>query len=139
MKFQMKSSTWIVIAGVLGASGVLLGAYHAHGLEKMLASQQLDVTEINKRMDQCAVAVRYQMIHALGLVCVGLLAGRGSRRYSTSGTLFTVGTVLFSGGLYLNVFTGNMIHWAIVPSGGLLLAAAWVALAVTAWRDRGAD
>ena len=135
----MKSSTWIMIAGFFGASGVMLGAYHAHGLEKMLASQQLDPIDIAERMDQCAVAVRYQMIHALGLACVGLLAVRsGSRSYTVSGTLFAVGTVLFCGGLYLNVFTGNMVHWAIVPSGGLLLATAWLAMAVTAWRERGA-
>ena len=136
----MKSTTWIMIAGIFGASGVMLGAYHAHGLEKMLASQQLDTTEVGDRMDQCAVAVRYQMIHALALVCVGLLAGRGgSRRYTISGTLFAAGTVLFCGGLYLNVFAGTMIHWAIVPSGGLLLAAAWLAMAVTAWREGRAD
>jgi uncharacterized membrane protein YgdD (TMEM256/DUF423 family) len=48
--------------------------------------------------------------------------------------LFLGGIVLFSGGLYLIVFTGKLIHWAIVPSGGLLLMAAWLLLAIVAVR-----
>jgi uncharacterized membrane protein YgdD (TMEM256/DUF423 family) len=52
--------------------------------------------------------------------------------------LFTAGIILFSGGLYLDVFTGDFFHWAIVPSGGLLLIVGWVFVAIhggCCWRD----
>jgi len=122
---------WIVVAALLGASGVTLGAYHAHGLDQRLSVRGLPISEIEEQMHNCDVAVRYQMFHALALLGIGLLARSGaSRLVHVSGALFLAGVVGFSGGLYLMVFTGNAIHWAIVPSGGLLLIVAWVMLAI---------
>lgn len=124
---------WILAASLLGASGVALGAYHAHGLEKSLSDRSLTPEVVGQRMDQCETAVGYQMVHALALLAVGLLAGRpNSRRFRATGWLMLVGTILFSGGLYLIVFAGEAIHWSIVPLGGLCLIAGWVALGVEA-------
>jgi uncharacterized membrane protein YgdD (TMEM256/DUF423 family) len=115
----------------LGASAVTLGAYHAHGLDQWLAGKGLPVSEIEDQMHNCDVAVRYQMVHALALIGIGLLARTGSSRLvHAAGFLFLLGLIGFSGGLYLMVFAGTSIHWAIVPSGGLLLIVAWVVLAI---------
>jgi uncharacterized membrane protein YgdD (TMEM256/DUF423 family) len=117
----------------LGASAVTLGAYHAHGLEKWLAGRGLATDKVQEQMHNCDVAVRYQMVHALALLGIGLLARGGiSRLVHVSGTLFLLGVVGFSGGLYLMVFAGTSIHWAIVPGGGLLLIVAWFVLALAA-------
>ncbi len=134
---HMKGSILIILAAMLGASGVLIGAYHAHGLQGMLEQQGLTGADLAERMDQCALAVRYQMIHALALLCVGILAGRASgRRFCATGLLIAAGTLLFSGGIYLIVFAENLVHWAIIPSGGMLLAAGWIALAIETCLDR---
>ncbi len=122
---------WILAAALLGATGVAIGAYHAHGLDKTLSRRLLESAKILKRMDQCATAVRYQMTHALVLLAVGLLSQRvGPRRYRIAGCLTLAGTILFSGGLYLIVFAENAIHWSIVPLGGLCLICGWIALGI---------
>ena len=122
---------WIVVAALLGASAVTLGAYHAHGLEKWLEDRGLESGEVDKQMRNCDVAVRYQLVHALALLGIGLLAGSGaSRLVHASAALVLLGVVGFSGGLYVMVFAGQAIHWAIVPSGGLLLIVGWVMLAI---------
>lgn len=138
----MVTKIFLVLAALLGASGVALGAYHAHGLEKSLRKQGLSEEVVSKRLDQCEVAVRYQMYHALALLAVGLLAarresGRASRGLLTAaGDLFLIGVLMFSGGLYLFVFAGNGIHWSIVPLGGLAFIVGWLALGVAALLGR---
>ena len=131
----MNSKLWILVAGLLGATGVTLGAYHAHGLEKALAARGLEGDEIDQQMHNCEVAVRHQMYHALALLGIGLLATqRGGGALNSAGSLFVMGVLLFSGGLYAMVFAGHMLHWAIVPSGGLLLIMGWLSLMIAAIR-----
>ena len=80
--------------------------------------------------------MRYQMYHALALLAVGLLtAVRGSSSTLTaSGWLFVIGTIIFSGSLYLLSVTG--IRWlgAITPLGGVCFLVAWALLVVSALR-----
>jgi uncharacterized membrane protein YgdD (TMEM256/DUF423 family) len=122
--------TWIIVAAFLGATGVAVGAYHAHGLRGLLERQGLAAEEVGSRMETCAVAVRYQMYHALALLGVGALAARQrSVGLTASGGLFVLGTLLFSGMLYRIVFSDSPVHWAIVPIGGLILILAWITLA----------
>jgi uncharacterized membrane protein YgdD (TMEM256/DUF423 family) len=124
--------TWIVIAGLTGAMGVSLGAYHAHGLDAFLKKQTEETSELKSRMENCGTAVRYQMFHGLALLGVGLMGlHTRSRSIQVAGVLFLLGMIGFSGGLYLHVFTGNFIHWSIVPAGGVLLIAGWIAIAVS--------
>jgi len=121
---------WIVVAALLGACGVSVGAYHAHGLQKTLEKSYTE-EEVTKKMDNCETAVRYQMYHVAALLAVGILGfSQRSRVLHVAGVFLILGVVGFSGGLYLIVFADNMIHWAIVPSGGLLLILGWVLLAV---------
>lgn len=118
---------WIVlIAGLLGMAGVAIGAFAAHGLPKDLAARGLDATEIAKRLEQCEIAVRYHMFHALALLVLGLSpSSRGLRRTAAAAIFILLGIAMFSGGLYSMVFTGVMGHWAIVPSGGLCMLIGW--------------
>ncbi|MEK6246802.1 MAG: DUF423 domain-containing protein, partial [Planctomycetales bacterium] len=69
------------------------------------------------------------LVHALALVSIGtLLILSPSRWCWTAGWLLAVGSMLFAGGLALHGLTGQIGHWAIIPSGGILLIAGWVAL-----------
>ncbi len=123
----------VVLAGLLGALGVGIGAFAAHGLEKNLLSQSLPLEEVADRLRQCDTAVRYHMIHVLALLAIGLTAPRASMCLRGAITLFLLGIALFSGGLYSMVFLGEMGHWAIVPAGGMCLILGWLCTVGLAW------
>src|SRR5688572_18098391 len=110
------------IAALLGALGVGIGAFGAHGLRKML--------EETGRFDTFETAVRYQFYHTMALLAVGiLLAMRPDiRGLSLTAWLFLGGILLFSGSLYTLCFTGITKMGAVAPIGGLLLIAGWLRL-----------
>lgn len=113
------------VAGVLSALlGVGAGAFGAHALRRRLSADMLNVFE---------VGVRYQMYHAFALIIVAWASTQWAGTLTTlSGWLFVLGTLLFSGSLYLLSLTG--IRWlgAITPLGGLALLGGWLALAIAA-------
>jgi uncharacterized membrane protein YgdD (TMEM256/DUF423 family) len=81
-------------------------------------------------------ALNQQQFHALGLILVGLaLDGRGtSRWWLASGWLMALGMALFS----FNIYARALLGWdglrALVPWGGSAWIAAWLLLAVGAFR-----
>ncbi len=104
---------------LLGAIGVMVGAFGAHALKKML-------TETG-RLETFETAVRYQFYHAIALILVGLLAKYISAKpLIFSGYCFLAGTLIFSGSLYLICFTGINVFGAVAPVGGTLLVAGWL-------------
>lgn len=120
--------TFAIIAGSLGAVGVLLGAFGAHGLRDRLPVEMLSIWQ---------TAVQYHLWHALALVGVALLLAHapGSRWLAGAGWAFVAGILLFSGSLYLLAVTGVRGLGAVTPVGGLLLIAGWLSLVVGAWRS----
>ena len=116
----------LVVAGALSAAiAVVLGAFAAHGLRGRLTADLAATFE---------VAVRYQMYHALGLLAVGWAASRWpAGAIGAAGILFIVGTVIFSGSLYVLVLTGQRWLGAITPLGGVAFIAGWLLLAWGAW------
>jgi len=107
--------------------GVALGAFGAHALRSRLTEQLLNTWE---------TAVQYHLVHALGLLAVGLLllhTGPSSLLRWSAG-LMLAGTVLFSGSLYLLCLSGVRWLGAITPLGGTALLIAWVLFGVAAWR-----
>ena len=112
---------FFVCGAVSAFIGVAAGAFGAHGLKQRLDADMMAVFE---------VGVRYQMYHAFALIATAWAISRWSGSLANSaGYLFILGTVLFSGSLYLLSLTG--IRWlgAITPLGGLAWLAAWVCLA----------
>jgi uncharacterized membrane protein YgdD (TMEM256/DUF423 family) len=127
----MTSKLWISIGAISAAIAVGLGAYHAHGLEKKLAERISTPAELEQAMQNFEVAVRYQMLHAIALVVIGVLTVHLNRRaMNMAGILFVLGTFLFSGCLYVPVLTGVKLPWYLVPAGGLSFICGWIALAV---------
>lgn len=116
-----------VLAGAFyGLTGVVLGAFAAHALGAQLATEMLAVWK---------TAVEYQLVHALALLLVGLLAlQRPSSAIRNSGLCFGLGVALFSGSLYALALLGSSWIGAITPLGGLLLLAGWAQLIWAALR-----
>nr|WP_314542825.1 DUF423 domain-containing protein [uncultured Massilia sp.] len=112
----------LIAAGAVSAFvGVGLGAFGAHGLRKRLGADMLAVFEIG---------VRYQHYHALALVGGGAAASRlAPGALQAAGILFVLGTVVFSGSLYILALTGRKWLGAVTPLGGLALLAGWASLA----------
>jgi len=77
------------------------------------------------------LAAHYQMLHAVGLVLVGLLLmHRPSRWLALAGGLMLLGIVLFCGLLDFRLATGNRALEFLVPCGGTSFILSWMALAV---------
>jgi uncharacterized membrane protein YgdD (TMEM256/DUF423 family) len=117
---------WITLASLLGMLSVLAGAFGAHALKSVLTADQLASWE---------TAVRYQLAHALALLMVGLLMQQGWSLRPTA-ILFLVGTLLFSGSIYLLCFKlgPGALLGPLTPIGGVMLIAGWGWMAWTAIR-----
>ncbi|WP_409280793.1 DUF423 domain-containing protein [Pseudomonas defluvii] len=118
--------SFLLLAAFFGFTGVALGAFAAHGLKARLSSEYLAIFQ---------TGVTYQLIHALALLAVALLATQlPGRLVGWAGSLFSLGIVLFSGSLYLLTLTGVGKLGIITPLGGTAFLAGWLCLGLTAWR-----
>lgn len=108
----MTSRRW---AAVLGAVGIALGAFGAHGLEDHVNADRLETWE---------TASRYHLLHAVAMLALPDDA-RGTR------LLWLAGVALFSGSLYALVLLDLPVLGAITPLGGLSFIAGWAWLG---WR-----
>ncbi len=121
----MGATAWFGVFGAgLGALGVAMGAFGAHGLRGEVEPRMLEIW---------ATATRYQVWHALALLAVFLRlthVDRPTRAMKMAGWLFLVGVILFSGSLYTLVLSGQQWLGAITPIGGAALISGWIAFAV---------
>lgn len=125
---------FVILAALSGAMAVAIGAMGAHSLPKRLQAQGFSQEQIEKKLDQCDLATRYQMFHALavlGLATSGYCSR--SKLSLAAAVMMLMGTVGFSGGLYSMVFADEIIHWSIVPIGGSLFILGWLHLAASAF------
>tara|TARA_B100001094_G_scaffold283954_1_gene297060 strand:- start:24 stop:392 length:369 start_codon:yes stop_codon:yes gene_type:complete len=111
----------LIIGSVFAALSVLLGAFGAHGLKNRLSIEDLAIFE---------TAVRYQMYHALGILLMGLASFYLTEKLvSTPAYFLILGIIVFSGSLFLLVFTNLRWFGAITPIGGLCLIIGWLLFA----------
>lgn len=103
-----------VIAGVLGATAVALGAFGAHGLKEILQK----TPEASQWWN---TATQYLLIHAIAI---------GAIESARSTYLWMSGAIIFSSTLYLMAVGGPRWLGAVTPVGGTLLIAGWVMLAL---------
>jgi uncharacterized membrane protein YgdD (TMEM256/DUF423 family) len=112
-----------VWGAVLAGLAVVFGAFGVHTLAPLVGSQRMGVWE---------TAVRFQMYHALGLLLIAALPPTPR----LAPLLLLVGTLIFSGSLYVLVLTDVGLLGAVTPLGGLFLIAGWAWLAVSLARAR---
>ncbi len=111
----------LITAAISGALAVILGAFGAHGLKKIITPDMLEVFK---------TGVQYQFYHTFALLAVGIFMQTSkSKALKWAGYLFIAGIFLFSGSLYLLAITGIKILGAITPFGGVAFIAGWIALA----------
>ncbi len=118
---------WLAVAGLGGLASVIAGAAAAHLAADPQAAEWLRTGAI------------YGLIHAAALIAVLALAqGREPRRgaAAVAGWSFTVGIVLFSGGLF--ALAETRIAWLgwLTPVGGVAFMIGWASLALLALRRR---
>ncbi len=119
-------------AAFLGMVAIILGAFGAHALKKVLTPEQLISFE---------TGVRYQMYQAFFLL---FLATQNDILEKTKKPIFTLilsGTLFFSGSIYLLSTTGiTGVNFKpigfITPIGGLLLIIAWGILGYSILKSR---
>ena len=119
---------FLITGAVIGALAVALGAFGAHSLKQIVPAESVSVFE---------TGVRYQVYHTLALLLVAVIFERfPNKLVRTSGLAFIIGTVLFSGSLYLltalkatNTVGLNGIG-IVTPIGGLVFIFGWILLAV---------
>lgn len=125
MKHKISMDKKIIIIGLLlGILAIILGAFGAHGLKKVLTSEQLISFE---------TAVRYQMYHALFLLFLANFNNIAVKDKIIVFYLALLGVVFFSGSIYLLTtasITGLKTKFLgpVTPVGGLLLIVSWAYL-----------
>jgi uncharacterized membrane protein YgdD (TMEM256/DUF423 family) len=114
----------IVLAGIMGADGVMLAAASAH---------QADASRL-------ASASSMLLFHATAVLASVALAERGIIRAGIGMAAafgFVIAAGLFAGDLTLRQYAGHSLFPMAAPTGGTLLIASWLLLAVAAaWPRR---
>jgi uncharacterized membrane protein YgdD (TMEM256/DUF423 family) len=116
---QSMTLVLILIAGLMGASGVVLAAAAAH------AKSGVGLESAGYLLLFHAIAV----LSGVALLQQGLLL-----RPLALGVLsgWVLGSALFAGDIALRAFVGYRLFPMAAPSGGVVLILAWLALAVVA-------
>lgn len=114
----------LITGAILGCLAVILGAFGAHGLKKILSVDQISSFE---------TGVRYQMYHAFLLLIVGVSGFISPKMQRLIYVFVLWGTILFSGSIYLLATkdaTSIDISSVgfITPIGGGLLIIGWIIL-----------
>lgn len=132
----MTASFWFRLGSIWGFLAVAMGAFGAHGLKERFGSLgSLSGGLSAERLEHdFQVAAQYHMYCALALLAVGAVTawGRPGTAGLVAGWSFMLGSLVFSGSLYILAVTG--IRWlgAITPIGGVLMMVGWLALAIAA-------
>ncbi|WP_234111235.1 DUF423 domain-containing protein [Chryseobacterium sp. R2A-55] len=119
----MKNLT-LIFGAVYGLLSVVLGAFGAHALKKIISVEKLESFE---------TGVRYQMYAALFLLIVGYILKFETSSEKWISMLMIVGAFLFSVSIYFlsmsEAWNMNLkILGPITPLGGLLMIISWAML-----------
>ena len=122
----------LITGSVLGVLGIVLGAFAAHGLNKIVDAAAVTSFE---------TGVRYQMYHAFFLLLIGSTSFLNLKFKKVVLYLVITGIILFSGSIYglatnaLSSFDFKTIA-RITPIGGLLLILAWIVMLLGIIRNK---
>lgn len=118
---------FITLAACSGMLAVGFGAFGAHALKNRLDDYAMGVFQ---------TAVQYHFYHSLALLAVGVIALSQPQTalLRSSGWLFLLGILVFSGSLYCLAMTGVRWLGAVTPLGGLAFIAGWACLAAAGWK-----
>ena len=116
---------WIAFAaGILGFTGIVLGAFGAHALKETLT--------LNASVTTWQTAVLYHLVHSVALLSIARWSIVGSKTIVWAARCWTLGVVLFSGSLYWLSLGGPKLLGPITPLGGLAFLISWALIAFNA-------
>ncbi|MEJ1221157.1 DUF423 domain-containing protein [Sediminicola sp. 1XM1-17] len=127
------NKTILGVGVLLGMTAVGLGAFGAHGLEKLVSAE---------RVETFSTGVTYQMYHALFMLFLGSTNFLPERSKRIIFYLVLIGVLLFSGSIYtlatneLTAFDFRKIAF-LTPIGGSLIIFGWILLGIRIFRQRG--
>jgi uncharacterized membrane protein YgdD (TMEM256/DUF423 family) len=123
---------FLLIAALLAAISVALGAFAAHGLKQIVEEETVKIFQ---------TGVQYQMYHSLALLLTAILLEKfPAKPLLYAGWFFIAGIFLFSGSLYLLTLlkitdtAGLSKIGLITPFGGLSFIIGWLCFFVSFWR-----
>ena len=123
----------ILTAAFFGVLAVVLGAFGAHSLKKIVTPDSLAIWQ---------KGVEYQFYHTFALLYLSTFARYKHKLIAIAFVLFTLGIVLFSGSLYMlalkDSYTLSLsaILGPLTPIGGLCFISGWICLFFAALRDK---
>jgi uncharacterized membrane protein YgdD (TMEM256/DUF423 family) len=115
-------------ASLIGAIGVIVGAFGAHSLKSRIPPESLEVLK---------TGVQYLFVHVTACLAIAALSGIAGSDYrllKISGLAFLIGILVFSGSLFIlstSAVTGIDINaiGIVTPLGGLCFITGWIGLA----------
>ena len=122
----------IISAAIFGLLAVVMGAFGAHALKKIVSADMFAVWQ---------TGVQYQFYHTLALLFLSALSGIKPTYVNIAYKFFVVGIILFSGSLCLLALKDYLqLPWLrflgpVTPVGGLFFIAGWAALLVGALKS----
>jgi uncharacterized membrane protein YgdD (TMEM256/DUF423 family) len=116
----------IAVGAFLSGFSVILGAFGTHSLREKLEPALLQVYE---------TSTHYLFMHAFAMILYGVWRQSliDTRFKAWPPYFFLIGSILFSGSLYLIVFTGERAFGMITPVGGLFYIVAWIGFGIQAF------
>lgn len=112
-------SILILAAGIAGAGGVAAAAAAAHSdASNLFASSAM------------------LLAHAPALLAIGLTTGPVRRVMDYAGLVLLAGLLLFVGDLLARQYIGTRLFPMAAPTGGILMIAGWLGVAVSALAQR---
>jgi uncharacterized membrane protein YgdD (TMEM256/DUF423 family) len=120
---------FLTAGAIFGGLAVALGAFGAHGLEKLTSDEKI--------LHGYQTGVQYQLYHAFALLVMAILFEKLSNRWMRwAGNCFIAGILFFSGSLYLltllkiRASSAVSIVGPVTPLGGIFFIAGWACLLV---------
>ena len=115
----------VILAGIMGADGVILAAASAHQPDAM----------------RLAAASSMLLFHATAVLAVVALVERGILHAGigiTAAFGFVIAAIVFAADLTLRQYAGHSLFPFAAPTGGTLLIVSWLLVAVAAaWPRQG--
>jgi uncharacterized membrane protein YgdD (TMEM256/DUF423 family) len=122
MNINLSQKNLFLTGALLIATGIILGAFGAHGLKKIVDTEKINTFE---------VGVRYQIYHGLAFMLLGIISSKVSFSFKLIQRFMLIGVLFFSGSIYLLVIQESLglniskILGPITPIGGLFLIISW--------------
>jgi len=128
LAMRKESKVAIFIGAFYLCVGIMLGAFAAHGLKDILNEYQMDILQ---------TGVKYQLIHGVALLILGLLCSLYQQRlFYVALVCIALGVALFSFSLYAIAFLGISVLGIIAPIGGVFMISGWLITMYAVFRNK---